>query len=158
MGFLKRKVIENIRKNVEEMTEHNTKKFCSECGTIVDKTSNYCHNCKHKLKKIPKKTQYYKKYCIICGERLNEHDKYCGVCGYEYPKKIEKRKICPICGEWNNNERFCHNCGHIFVGREFYNQVIRTYIPISKTCPNCDEKHEESCSYCKKCGTKLVKR
>ena len=123
--------------------------MCSECETVNDYDTNYCVSCGHKLKTISKDSGNYRTYCVICGEQVKKNDEFCGNCGYEIFKTIEKVRICPICGEWMNIERYCQNCGH-----DKYS--IKGIGITDKICPNCNKEHRISYNYCMECGTKLI--
>ena len=126
--------------------------ICSECNKTNDETNKYCIHCGHKLKTIHEKDKTNNKYCRICGEKLDKEDKYCGICGYEVKEKITKIRICPICGEWMDYERYCENCGHDTLISKNKKGIK------NKICPNCGRKHKDYYNYCEECGAKLIKK
>ena len=155
----------------------NNKVFCSECSEYNSNENKYCIHCGHKLQKIDEKNKLYNIYCTKCGERLSKEDKFCGNCGSKVTKIKNEEVVCPVCGEWCDDSRYCWNCGHDKIGKT---SVMKTYQHckgrsivkdlfriqslkevcdslLSKKCPNCDMKHQVYFNYCEKCGTKLIK-
>ena len=125
---------------------------CSECGLNNYKNNNYCIHCGHKLKKISVNDKAYKIFCVHCGNQLKDGEKFCGKCGKKVCNK-EKVKVCPVCGEWCGEEKYCWNCGH-----DNHKFIGILGILCNKKCPNCNAKFESCYSYCNECGTKLIKK
>lgn len=141
---------------ISKKKKKNTRKkiTCSECRTVNNGENKYCIKCGHKLKKIPKSSDIYKKYCTYCGKVVKRGEDYCNECGNEVKKKVKKEKICPVCGEWNDKEdEFCWNCGH-----EYYASSDSIKIFADKKCPNCKSYYKGCYQYCQECGTKLISK
>lgn len=163
---------EKVKRIWEEIEEYEKLTvFCSECSSKNTIYDNYCKECGHKLKHIPKNNTSYKKYCENCGSKLDNEDNYCGECGH---KVIDSKvKICSVCGEWIGNGRYCSNCGHDTVKRssllcgnveENILHILRSNdyksvdVKRPKICPNCNTKYQKYFNYCECCGTKLIKK
>lgn len=136
-------------RNLEERLKNSI--CCSECGKLNDKDNNYCISCNHKLKNISKKDKIYKEYCPICKELISSDMDYCGKYGHEIKRNV-KEKMCPICGKWVVNEKYCLNCGHDFsMNMKFYSPILK----MERVCSNCNEHYTVRTNYCEECGTKL---
>jgi len=141
------KILEHIN-NIMNLTM-----YCSECGSKNSKENNYCLNCGHKLKSISENDELYRKYCVFCGEQLKKDDDYCRYCGNSVSYETRKIKICSVCGEWCDDERYCWNCGH-----DNSKNVHILKLLSEKKCPNCNSYYDGCYSYCDDCGTKLIKK
>ena len=132
---------------------------CSECGTVNEKSDNYCSECGHKLKEISKYDKNYKEYCPVCKEPVTEDMNYCGSHGHKIIRNKEDKR-CPVCGEWVVDKRYCINCGHDFYRSNIYskNRKFHQGDILKKKCPNCNAEQKESYHYCEYCGTKLENR
>ena len=155
MGFIREMFSEFEKEKYDTPVADYLKSLihCSECGKNNDKNNKYCIHCGHKLKKIPIESKYYKKYCVNCGKKLDKDDDYCGYCGYSSSKNSERIKVCPVCGEWCSDEKYCWNCGH-----DNHKCIDLVSIFCSKKCPNCNSQYDDCYNYCDECGTKLEKK
>lgn len=142
-------------KSFQENKEYYSSLFmtCSECGKGNNSKNSYCIHCGHKLKKIPKNAKNYKEYCVHCGEQLKKNDIVCGKCHFPVRKEKKKRKVCAVCGEWCDDNKYCWNCGH-----DNYRNINLVKIFCGKKCPNCNSYYDSCFSYCDECGTKLEKK
>lgn len=147
MIYMSRKYNNWVEFTNDVLNENNV--CCSECGSLNNADNNYCLSCGHKLKKINKKSRNYREFCPICCKPISSDDEYCGVYGHKIERN-EKIKVCPICGEWNCDERYCINCGHDFIRNS--NRANSG----NKRCPNCGRKGRFNDFYCEDCGTKLI--
>ena len=131
---------------------------CSECSSWNDKENNYCIECGHKLRKISD-DRINKKYCTICGEKVDIDAKYCSRYGHEIKVK-NKIRVCEVCGEWIDGERYCINCGHDTIDRSPIVLKKGSLIDVKKEkkCENCGHDYQRYYNYCKWCGGKLVRK
>lgn len=126
---------------------------CSECKKKNNPNNNYCIHCGHKLKKVHKDDKSYRQYCEFCGNQLKKDDDYCGECGKKVSKKVLKVKICPVCGKWCNENKYCWNCGH-----DNTENPIQWKHLSKKKCDNCNSYYDICYQYCNICGAKLKRR
>jgi len=169
------KFFDDVVNRLDELEEEENKKvYCSECSTLNSIYDNYCTVCSHKLKKIDEKNDIYSIYCTECGERISKDDGFCSECGCKINKKISKEKICAVCGEWCDYNRYCWNCGHDNVenksllkdkNRNIFKFAFNPIdeknfvnVKLVKKCPNCNSEFQRYFNYCEKCGTKLDKK
>ena len=76
--------------------------------------------------------------CKKCGADLPAGAKFCLHCG-EKVVLIDDKIICPKCGAWTPNGKFCIECGSSLVNK----------------CPNCGADVPYGGKFCLECGTKL---
>ena len=89
------------------------KKYCTNCGMIVERGENYCKHCGSKVKKrLQKET-----ICAICGEWNENENKYCWNCGHNTYKRglsfrIGSVKKCTNCkSHFIDCYNYCEECG-----------------------------------------------
>ncbi len=76
------------------------KKFCKECGTLLNGEGNFCTKCGisfNDSEYVPEKLEVGMKYCKECGAQINSTAEFCSKCGTQQditianvPSKNEK--------------------------------------------------------------------
>ncbi len=98
--------------------------YCKYCGNKINGENDFCTNCGNKIENNISKPEIINidEDVVTNNERINLVDKYCQRCK---AKLNYNEQICPVCGNYSNNQKNSNNYDETIINSKKQQTIIK---------------------------------